>query len=168
MKFMGPIILVENLERARDFYEKILNQKVVYDFGVNVSFENGLAIHLRTHFEEVHKMNDSHKIIYGSNSMELNFETEELDDIYNKLKLLKVEFVHEMQEAPWGQRGITFYDPDKHIVSIGEAMKGVVKRLYSQGLSVDEVIAKTAMPKEFVNQSLENAFDKNTLCRTEF
>lgn len=159
MKFMGPIILVENLERSREFYEKILNQKVVYDFGVNVSFENGLAIHLRTHFEEVHKMKDSHKIIYGSNSMELNFETEEIDDIYNKLKLLKVEFIYEMQEAPWGQRGITFYDLDKHIVSIGEAMEGVVKRLYSQGLTVDEVIEKTAMPKEFVEQSLKKVLD---------
>ena len=43
MKFMGPIILVENLERSRDFYEKTLKQKVVYDFGVNISYENGLA-----------------------------------------------------------------------------------------------------------------------------
>lgn len=155
MKFMGPIILVENLEHSREFYEKILSQKVVYDFGVNVSFENGLAIHLRTHFEEVHKMKDSYKIGYGSNDMELNFETEDLDEIYNKLKLREVEFIHEMQEAPWGQRGITFYDPDKHIVSIGEAMEGVVKRLYSQGLSVDEVIRKTAMPKEFVEEALK-------------
>lgn len=154
MKFMGPIILVEDLKRSRDFYEMNLNQKVVYDFGVNVSFENGLAIHLRSHFEEVHKMKGLHQITYGSNSLELNFETEELEDIYNKLKLQKVEFIHEMQEAPWGQRGITFYDPDRHLVSIGEAMEGVVKRLYSQGLTVDEVIAKTAMPKEFVEQAL--------------
>jgi catechol 2,3-dioxygenase-like lactoylglutathione lyase family enzyme len=151
---MGPIILVENLERSREFYEKILLLKVVYDFGVNVSFENGLAIHLRSHFEEVHKMKDSYKIKYGFNNMDLNFETEDLDDIYKKLKLQKVEFIHEMQEAPWGQRDITFYDPDKHIISIGEAMEGVVKRLFSQGLSVDEVVIKTAMPKEFVEQSL--------------
>lgn len=154
MKFMGPIILVEDLKRSRDFYEMNLNQKVVYDFGVNVSFENGLAIHLRSHFEEIHKMKGSHQITYGSNSQELNFETEELEDIYNKLKLQRVEFIHEMQEAPWGQRGITFYDPDRHLVSIGEAMEGVVKRLYTQGLTVDEVISKTAMPKEFVEQAL--------------
>jgi len=103
MKFMGPIILVENLELSRNFYEKILNQKVIYDFGVNVSFEGGLAIHLRTHFEKIHKMKDLCKISYGSNSVELNFETEELDYIYNELKQLKVEFIHEMQEAPWGK-----------------------------------------------------------------
>lgn len=154
MKFMGPIILVENLEISRDFYEKKLKQKVIYDFGVNISFEGGLAIHLRTHFEETHKMKGLYEIEYGSNSVELNFETKELDVIYNDLKQLKVEFIHEIQEAPWGQRGITFYDPDKHIVSIGEAMEGVVNRLYKQGLSVDEVVRKTAMPREFVEQAL--------------
>lgn len=56
MKFMGPIILLESLEHSREFYEKFLKQKVRYDFGVNVSFECSLAIHSRTHFEEIHKM----------------------------------------------------------------------------------------------------------------
>jgi uncharacterized glyoxalase superfamily protein PhnB len=159
MKFMGPIILVENLELSRNFYEKILKQKVIYDFGVNVSFEGGLAIHLRTHYEETQKMTGSYKILYGSNSVDLNYETEELDDIYNELKQLNVEFIHEIQEAPWGQRGITFYDPDKHLVTIGEAMEVVVNRLYKQGLSVDEVVIKTAMPKEFVEQVIKYALD---------
>lgn len=154
MKFIGPIILVENLERSRNFYEKTLRQKVIHNFGVNVTFEGNLAIHLRTHFEETSKMKGLHKILYGSNSVDLNFETEELDDIYNELKQLKVEFVHEIQEAPWGQRSIAFYDPDKHLVSIGEAMEGVVNRLYRQGLSVDEVVSKTAMPKEFVERAI--------------
>jgi len=58
-----------------------------------------------------------------------------------------------------GQRGITFYDPDKHIVSIGDAMEGVVNRLYKQGLSVDEVVNKTAMPKHFVEQALRNTIN---------
>jgi uncharacterized glyoxalase superfamily protein PhnB len=57
-------------------------------------------------------MKGSHRILYGSNNVELNFETEELDDMYNELKQLKVEFIHEIQEAPWGQRGITLYDPN--------------------------------------------------------
>ncbi|WP_207667545.1 VOC family protein [Lacrimispora algidixylanolytica] len=79
---MGPIILIEDLELSKNFYEKVLKQKVMYDFGVNVSFEGGLAIHLKTHFEETHKMKGSHIISYGSNSVELNFESEALDDIY--------------------------------------------------------------------------------------
>lgn len=156
MKFIGPIILVENLERSRDFYEKKLKQKVIYDFGVNVSFEGNLAIHLRSHFEEVHLRKGFNNVIFGSNSVDLNFETEELDEIYNELKQIEVEFLHELQEAPWGQRGITFYDPDKHVISIGENMEIVVKRLYNLGHSLEEIVRKTAMPKEFVEEAIES------------
>lgn len=34
-------------------------------------------------------------------------------------------------------------------------MEGVVNRLYKQGLSVDEVVSKTAMPREFVEQAIK-------------
>ncbi|WP_260509834.1 VOC family protein [Paenibacillus typhae] len=152
---MGPIILVENLERSRDFYERILKQKVLIDFGVNISFEGGLAIHLSSHYDEVHLNKGVSSIIYGSNNAILSFETEELDEIYSDLKQLKVEFVHEIQEAPWGQRGITFYDPDNHVVTIGETMEIVIKHLYHQGLSIDEVVRKTAMPKAFVEETMQ-------------
>ncbi|WP_244157633.1 glyoxalase/bleomycin resistance/dioxygenase family protein [Paenibacillus typhae] len=70
---MGPIILVENLERSRDFYERILKQKVLIDFGV----------------------------------------------------------------------------------TIGETMEIVIKHLYHQGLSIDEVVRKTAMPKAFVEETIQ-------------
>jgi hypothetical protein len=39
MKFICPLIVVSNMEIFRSFYENILNQKVQYDFGENVSFE---------------------------------------------------------------------------------------------------------------------------------
>ncbi|WP_310832783.1 VOC family protein [Paenibacillus pedocola] len=159
MKFIGPIILVENLERSRDFYEKKLKQKVIHDFGVNVSFEGNLAIHLRSHFDEVHFNKGSNKVIYGSNSVDLNFETEELDEIYNELKQIEVEFLNEIQEAPWGQRGITFYDPDKHVISIGETMEIVVNRLHELGLSLDEIVKKTAMPKEYVEGAINHSIN---------
>lgn len=150
MKFESSLILVENLERSREFYEKILRQKVKYNFGVNVSFEGGLAIHLKDHFKEVAKVKDPRQIIMGSNSFELYFETGDLDKIYNELKAINVEFLHEIEEQPWGQRVIRFYDPDRHLVEIGETMEGVVIRLAKQGQSCDEITRKTGMPQEFV------------------
>jgi hypothetical protein len=41
-------------------------------------------------------------------------------------------------EHSWGQRVIRFYDLDKHIIEVGEAMKIVVKRFLSQGLSMED------------------------------
>jgi hypothetical protein len=39
LKYIGPIIVVDDIGPARHFYERLLGQKVKYDFGVNVSFE---------------------------------------------------------------------------------------------------------------------------------
>jgi hypothetical protein len=49
-----------------------------------------------------------------------------------------------------------FYDPDKHIVEIGEAMEGVVIRLYKQGHSLEEIVKRTGMPKEFIEPIIKN------------
>ncbi|MGE5605121.1 MAG: VOC family protein [Bacteroidota bacterium] len=156
MKYVCSLILVENIERSRDFYEKTLKQKVKYDFGENVTFEGDFAIHLKDHFEKIAKIKDSGSVKLGSNSFELYFETEKMDEIYNELKNIKVEFLHEVEEQPWGQRVLRFYDPDKHIVEIGETMEVVVIRFYKQGHSFDKIVKKSSMPKEFVEATIKN------------
>ena len=55
MKYVCSLIVVEDIQRSRDFYERILKQKVKYDFGENVTFEGGFAIHLKKHFEKITK-----------------------------------------------------------------------------------------------------------------
>ena len=92
----------------------------------------------------------------GSNSFELYFETESLDEIFNDLKNQKTEFLHEIEEQPWGQRVLRFYDPDKHIIEIGETMEAVIIRFYKQGHSFEEIVEKSSMPKEFVEATIRN------------
>lgn len=154
MKFICPLIVVNNMEVSRNFYEKVLNQKVEYDFGENVSFEGGFAIHLKSHFSDLINIGKN-DIIRKSNNSELYFEEEDLDSFLQKLKDLdSIEYVHELKEQPWGQRVIRFYDPDMHIIEVGEPMESVVKRLLSEGLSVEETSKRTLMPEEFVRQFL--------------
>lgn len=154
MRFICPLVVVNNMEVSRNFYEKILNQKVQYDFGENVSFEGGFAIHLKSHFSDLIGVNRN-DIIQKSNNSELYFEEEDLDSFLQKLKAIdSIEYVHELKEQPWGQRVIRFYDPDKHIIEVGEPMESVVKRLLSEGSSVEETSKRTLMPEEFVRQFL--------------
>lgn len=81
------------------------------------------------------------------------FEEEDLDSFLQKLKGMdSIEYVHKLKEQPWGQRVIRFYDPDMHIVEVGEPMESVVKRLLNEGLSVEETSKRTLMPEEFVRQ----------------
>ncbi len=154
MKFICPLIVVNNMEVSRNFYEKVLNQKVQYDFGENVSFEGGFAIHLKSHFSDLINIKKD-DIIQKSNNSELYFEEDDLDSFLQKLKNIdSIEYIHGLKEQPWGQRVIRFYDPDMHIVDVGEPMESVVKRLLSEGSSVEETSKRTLMPEEFVRQFL--------------
>lgn len=154
MRFICPLIVVNNMEISRNFYEKVLDQKVQYDFGENVSFEGGFAIHLKSHFSELININKN-DIVQKSNNSELYFEEADLDSFLQKLKDMdSIEYVHGLKEQPWGQRVIRFYDPDMHIIEVGEPMESVVKRLLSEGLSVEETSKRTSMPEEFVRQFL--------------
>jgi catechol 2,3-dioxygenase-like lactoylglutathione lyase family enzyme len=152
MKFICPLIVVDDIAISRKFYEEVLGQKVQYDFGENVTFEGGLTIHLKTHFASLIDLTP-HEILQKSHDGELYFEDDNLDNLAEKLKgMHNIEYVHEMREQPWGQRVIRFYDPDGHIIEVGEPMESAVRRFLSQGLTVEETAKRTSMPVEFVRQ----------------
>ncbi|PHV71381.1 hypothetical protein CS063_04850 [Sporanaerobium hydrogeniformans] len=73
--------------------------------------------------------------------MELYFEEDDFDCFIAKLKAHNdIRYLDkEVKEASWGQRSIKFYDPDGHIIEVGENMKMVVKRFLDSGMSMDEV-----------------------------
>jgi hypothetical protein len=92
-----------------------------------------------------------------SGCFELYFESDNLDDMHKKLTAKKVEFVHDMIEQPWGQRVFRIYDPDKHMVELGEPMTAVIKRYLNQGMKLIEVAKRTSMPVEFVQTMVMEA-----------
>lgn len=149
-QFMGPLLAVESIERARHFYEQVLGMKVQYDFGVNVSFEGNLAIHLKGHFQDLLGGAEHFPVVFGANDGELVFESDDMEAVQERLKHNGVSFIHEMVEQPWGQRVMRFYDPDRHVIEIGERMDRVVRWMQAQGMSLQEIQAKTGMPMEFV------------------
>jgi len=151
IKFMGSLITVADIKKSRDFYENVLEQKVEADYGENVSF-GGFSIHLQPHFK---MLIDNKDVVVGGNNFELYFEYDNLEQIVEKLKVKKVEFIHELQEAPWKQLGVKFYDPDKNIIEIGETLEYLSFRLYKQGNTFDEVSKLTGLSREFIEKSVQ-------------
>lgn len=45
-----------------------------------------------------------------------------------------------------------FYDPDSHIIEVGESLQAVVWRFYQQGLPIEQISEKSSMPRTFVEQ----------------
>ena len=55
-----------------------------------------------------------------------------------------------MIEHSWGQRVIRFYDPDFHIIEVGEDMEMVVKRFKNTGMTEEQVAERMRVPLEYV------------------
>jgi catechol 2,3-dioxygenase-like lactoylglutathione lyase family enzyme len=154
--YSGVLLAVNDLTASRAFYEQLLGQKVKFDFGVDVAFEGGLTIHLGSHFQNLLGEAVCYPITQKANNGELFFEEENIKTLQSRLKAAGLEFIHEIQEQPWGQRVLRVYDPDGYIVEIGEPMETVVKRLHEQGLSTEVICQKTSMPHEFIEQVIKN------------
>ena len=153
MKFKCPLIVVNDMAASRKFYEDILGQKVILDFGANITFAGDFCLQTKeTWADFIDKSEDD--VIAESNSFELYFEEEQFDDFVDRLQKHEIQFVHDVKEYPWGQKVIRFYDPDMHIIEVGESMVTVVKRFLTQGLSVEETAQRTQHPIEFVRSCL--------------
>lgn len=149
MKYQGCLMAVKDIAVSKDFYEKVLHQKIMMDIGVHVTFE-GFSLQ-QGYAELVGIQADSVK--QQSHNFQIYLETEDLDKVYCEMKSISgLKWVHEIKEYPWGQRDIRIYDPDKHIVEIAENMSTVIKRFFNGGMSAEAVAERTMFPLEFVKQ----------------
>jgi hypothetical protein len=82
----------------------------------------------------------------------LYFEQDNLETLTDLLKSENIEFVHPLREEPWRQRVVRFYDPDKHIIEVGETMKALCLRLSNEGMSSSEISASTSLPEKYVDE----------------
>jgi len=57
-------------------------------------------------------------------------------------------------EHSWGQRVVRFYDPDKHIVEVGENIIMIVRRFLNSGLSIEDIAVRMDVPIDYVKSCL--------------
>jgi catechol 2,3-dioxygenase-like lactoylglutathione lyase family enzyme len=152
MKFVGPLITVDNIARSRDFYERVLNQKVIADFGENVTFEGNFSIHLRSHFQNLINNVD---IKPRCNSFELYFENDKVEQLIDELNAYGVTYVHELKEQPWRQMVVRFYDPDGNMIEVGESLEHLSYRLHLEGMPMDKIASTTYMPEAAILEAIK-------------
>lgn len=71
-----------------------------------------------------------------------------------KLKECDVEYVHPVIEHSWGQRVVRFYDPDKHIIEVGENMQAVTRRFLANGMTPEQVAQRMDVPLSYINEQM--------------
>ena len=144
MRLKNILIVVKDIEASKKFYKDLFGLEVIADFGENVVLTEGLALQEKKLWETFIER----KAVEGGNDAELYFEENDIDAFLEKLddSAFTIEYVNRCKEHDWGQRVIRLYDPDKHIIEVGESMEYVARRFLSQGMSAEETAIKTQLP----------------------
>ena len=118
MRLKNVLIVVKDIEISKKFYQDLFGLQVLTDFGKNVILTEGLVLQERKIWEELIEQ----CAVYGGNVSELYFVENNLEAFQEKLEncSFKINYVHKLKEYPWGQKAIRIYDPDGHMIEIGE------------------------------------------------
>lgn len=150
MEFKLALLSVKDVNVSKEFYKELFNQEVVLDLGKNITFNGGFGI--QEDFAWLTDLPDN-SVIEKSNNMELYFEVDNFEEFISKIQDYKsIEYVHPPKKHEWQQRVVRIYDPDHHIIEIGESMAVIAKRYLAEGYSVEETSKIIQHPIEFVER----------------
>lgn len=151
MKYKNTVLIVQDLSRSKAFYKHVLGLRVLLDFNGSITLSSGIVLHSYEIWKDLIRKNDQ-EIILQNHASELSFEIEDIDDFMNILKARNIPLLHPLKEYAWGQRVVRFYDPDGHVIEVGESMKKVAKRFLSQGLSYEETAKLMNVPIDYIKE----------------
>ncbi len=154
MKYQCTLIAVRDMERSKRFYCDLLGMEVTADFGANVTLSDRIALQtLDTWKGFLHR--EEQEVFFGHNAGELYFEEDNMHSFLARLAGTPgVEYVHPPMEHAWGQRVVRFYDPDRHIIEVGENLATVMRRFADSGMTIEETASRMDVPVEYVRSCL--------------
>ncbi len=143
MKLNSTVVFVKDIAASTAFYRDNLGLEIEHDFGANVAFKGGLAIWA---IWKEHIIGSSLEAFSDSNRFELYFEEDDIPGLFSRLNNGAVRFLHGVQEEPWGQLTIRFFDPDGHLIEVGEPLGVFLRRMHEGGLTPEEVSERSGVP----------------------
>ena len=151
MKFKNPLLVVTDMQTSIEFYKNVLGLRVIMDFGANVTLTGGVCLQTKDTWSEFIGTND---IRFCGNNGEIYFEEDDFDLFIKRLETFEISYVHPVKEHSFGQRAVRFYDPDNHIIEVGENIKTVCKRFLDSGMTAEQVAQRMDVPIKFVNSCM--------------
>ena len=153
MKLKNPLLAVTDLEQSVAFYRDVLGLRKIADFGANVTLTRGLSLQTQESWAQFLERRPEELGWCGKVS-ELYFEEEDFDAFIEKLNGLDIHYVHPVKERRWGQRVVRFFDPDCHIIEVGEPLSAVCKRFLNSGMTPEQIAARMEIPLKMVQRCL--------------
>ncbi len=147
LTFYAPVLFVKNIELSKSFYMNILEQEIEYDFGKNVIFRSRVSLWEISTDSEIDEVKGSS---VDGNTFELYFETEDIEGAVHRFMSQNIEFLHHLKTEPWGQKTFRFFDPDHHLIEIGESMNTFVHRIFQETGSLKATAQKTGISEAVI------------------
>jgi len=148
MEFKLSLLAVKDINKSRKFYEDLFEQQVILDLGKNIMFSGGFG--LQEDFPQLIGLSPD-SVIAKSHNMELYFEVDDFAAFVSRLRQYSnIKYVHPPLKHDWQQRAVRIYDPDYHIIEIGESMTVIARRFLKEGYSIEETAKLIQHPPEFV------------------
>ena len=150
MEFKLALLSVKDVEISKRFYCELFDQRVTLDLGRNVTLSGGFA--LQQNFAWLTGL-PPESMVEKSHNMELYFEVDDFGQFLTKLESYPgIEYVHPPKKHDSQQRVVRIYDPDYHMIEIGESMAVIARHYLAEGHSVEETAEIIHHPVEFVRQ----------------
>ena len=151
----GPLFAVRDMKASLAFYQTVLGLEVVHDFGANVVLTGGLSLQTLESWADFLGKAPDH-IGFGGNDAEMYYVADDFDDFLAVLKdHPEIELVHPPVEHRWGQRAVRLYDPDRHILEVGESLAKVAKRFRDGGLNEEGVARRMDISLEYARELMK-------------
>lgn len=118
MRLKNILLVVNDMEKSIAFYKELFGLQVLKDFDGNVILTEGVVLQDRKIWESLIEKQTA----YGGNASELYFIENDLEGFQEKLEQssFEIRYVHKLKTHSWGQKAIRIYDPDGHMIEIGE------------------------------------------------
>lgn len=153
LNFHSTVLFVRDIKVSKQFYCDILSQEINSDFGNNISFKTGLSL---WQIPEGHILNtDFYNKRNSNKSLEIYFETEDIEEIVKFINSKNIKKHHELIEESWGQKTIRIYDPDNNLIEIGEKLESFIKRMYQEGLSIEQINKKSGVQMNLISKYIK-------------
>nr|WP_319400423.1 VOC family protein [uncultured Carboxylicivirga sp.] len=151
MKLNAFVLFVSDITRSKKFYTDVIGLDIIYDFGNNITLSQNIALWKASEQHPIQQKLDTKTNV---NKVELYFEEDNIEDCYQILISAKVEIFQHLHEEPWGQRTFRFFDPDYHLIEVGEPLTVFVRNIDIKGMNHQQIHEKTGIPMKDITEIL--------------
>jgi uncharacterized glyoxalase superfamily protein PhnB len=124
MNFKQSRLVTEDVERLTGFYEMLTGAKAEVLNSGYVEFQHNPCAGLAIAASTVTQFYGEGTLDAANNrSLVLDFEVEDVDAQYARLKPKVAEWVQKPKTMPWGNRSILFRDPDGNLINMFTAVR---------------------------------------------